>query len=438
MTLTAGESNPNKWSLLQRIFFRFFFVYFMLNISPWSWLDNTVPGINYVTEYYDKAISWITELFNRLWFHFEKTNIVNNGSGDTSENWEMIYTFFILAVAGTLLWSILDRKRKSYIRANYWLLTFTRYYVIINCFIYGIIKLYCLQMIFPNQSQLATPLGDLLPMRFAWMFIGYSSPYQMFSGAMEVLAGVLLLNRRTITLGLFIATAVFVNVMVLNLSYDIPVKLFSIHLVLFCLYLMLNDSKRLVDFFIFNRAGTANTLHQLSFPKKWMRVTRIILKLAFIALFVVKPLIETRDRHRSFYAENNTKPIAPGIYDVTVFAVNKDTIPPLVTDTLRWRDLIFEKSGLGSVGSTDTAFRQRYRRGYFSFIPDTAQQTIVFKKTAAATSPLYKFHYAFPDSNTIQLRGSRNKDSVFVVLKKSMRHFQLAEKQFHWISEANR
>ena len=48
-------------------------------------------------------------------------------------------------------------------------------------------------MPFPALSQLATPLGDLLPMRFSWLFIGYSAPYQFFSGAMETIAGLLLL-----------------------------------------------------------------------------------------------------------------------------------------------------------------------------------------------------------------------------------------------------
>ena len=52
---------------------------------------------------------------------------------------------------------------------------------------YGIIKLFVLQMPFPQLSQLATPLGDLLPMRFSWLFIGYSVPYQFFSGAMETI-----------------------------------------------------------------------------------------------------------------------------------------------------------------------------------------------------------------------------------------------------------
>ena len=220
----------SDWSFIQRLVFRFFFIYFLLQITPWTWLDNIVPGIDYISGYYQKLVFWVIEKFNHLFFHFEATKIVNNGSGDTSFNWEEVLTYLIMAILGTVIWSILDRKRTNYTFANTWLRVFLRYFLIINCFIYGIIKLHGLQMIFPNQSQLATPLGDFLPMRFSWMFIGYSTPYQMFSGAMEVLAGLLLLNRKTITLGLFVATSVFINVMVLNLCYDIPVKIFSIHL----------------------------------------------------------------------------------------------------------------------------------------------------------------------------------------------------------------
>ena len=83
-------------------------------------------------------------------------------------------------------------------------------------------------MPFPALSQLATPLGDLLPMRFSWLFIGYSVPYQFFSGAMETIAGLLLLYRRTVTAGLFAATGAFLNVVMINLSYDVPVKLYRV------------------------------------------------------------------------------------------------------------------------------------------------------------------------------------------------------------------
>lgn len=434
-TTPAGSAD---WTLWQKIAFRFFCIYFLLNIAPWTWLDNSIPGMGFITDYYYQAISRIVNMFNKYWFHFAKTTIVNNGSGDTSFNWEMVFTFLSLAAIGSAIWSLLDRKRKSYLQANYWLRTFLRYFLISMCFVYGIDKWYALQMPYPNQSQLATPLGDFLPMRLSWMFIGYSTPYEMFSGAMEILAGVLLLNRKTITIGLCIAMTVFINVMVLNLCYDIPVKIFSIHLVLYCGYLLINDGKRMLDFFVYNRPVQSNTINRIIFKKKWMRITRVVLKLVFIALFVVMPFYNTRAWYQSIYKEIDTKPIRSGIYDVSIYVVNKDTIPGLVTDTLRWKDMIFEKGGLGSVGSADTTFRQRYRRGYFNFVPDTTNKTIGFKKLVSDTQFMFSFHYDLPDSNTIKLWGSRKSDSLYIILKRSNRHFQLSEKQFHWISEANR
>jgi hypothetical protein len=432
------ETPSSHWLLWQKIAFRFFCIFFLLQITPWSWLDSEVPGISYLNDFYYRAVEWVVERFNQYLFHFVKTTVVNNGSSDTSLNWELQFTHLCLAAAGCFVWSILDRKRESYTQANYWLRTFMRYYLIMMCFRYGIDKWYVLQMPFPNQSQLATPLGDFLPMRFSWMFIGYSTPYEMFSGAMEILAGLLLLNRKTITLGLMVGLVVLANVMVLNLCYDIPVKLFSMQLVIYFVYLLVNDIKRLLQFFVFNKNVNANTIHHISFPKKWMRVTRILLKIAFVGLFVIEPVFTTKKFYASLGTPVNTKPVRPGIYDVAVFALNKDSIPALVTDTLRWQNLVIETNGIGSVGSTDTAFRQRYRRGYFNLVVDSVKQTIAFKKNAAATNFIASFRFEMPDSNTIRLTGSKGKDSLFVLLKKSNRHFQLAERQFHWISEANR
>jgi hypothetical protein len=126
------------------------------------------------------------------------------------------------------------------------------------------------------------------------------------------------------------------------------------------------------------------------------------------------------------------------VYEVTTYAVNKDTLPPLLTDTLRWQDFIIEKSGMGSINTHDSMFRRRYGRGYFTFNIDTAQPVIHFKKSGQDTTDILALHYLRVDSNTLQLWGLQRKDSLFVELKRSNRHFQLSENQFHWLSEANR
>jgi hypothetical protein len=109
-----------------------------------------------------------------------------------------------------------------------------------------------------------------------------------------------------------------------------------------------------------------------------------------------------------------------------------------LTDTTRWKDLIIENSSMGSINTADPLLRKRYGRGYFNFMVDTLQPVIHFKKMPQDTSDIYSFRYQLPDSNTIQLWGKQKNDSLFIELKRSARHFQLAEKQFHWLSEANR
>ena len=133
-------------------------------------------------------------------------------------------------------------------------------------------------------------------------------------------------------------------------------------------------------------------------------------------------------------------PFRAGIYDVKHFVVNGDTIPPLVTDSLRWRDVIFDNSSAGSVNTTDSVFWQRYHRGYFRYKPDTSKHTVVVWKTSTALDSTYLFsmRYELPDTNTVRFWTAIRNDSVFVELVRNKRHFQLAERQFHWLSEYNR
>jgi hypothetical protein len=48
---------------------------------------------------------------------------------------------------------------------------------------------------------------------------------------------------------------------------------------------------------------------------------------------------------------------------------------------------------------------------------------------------IWNFNYVLPDTNTIELSGKRGSDILFIQLKRTRRHFQLAEKQFHWLTE---
>ncbi|HET9055564.1 MAG TPA: hypothetical protein VFN30_01835 [Chitinophagaceae bacterium] len=423
---------------MKKIVFRFLFIYFFLN-SFYLLEFYQIPWINLITEYHSKIDEWVVTGFNKYLLHVKSTlNTNGGGSGDISFAWAQFYTYILLSLLGSMLWTVLDRKRQNYDTLSFWLRNVVRYYLITFCFSYGIIKLFALQMPFPNLSLLATPLGDFLPMRLSWMFFGYSTPYQVFSGIIEIIAGLLLLNRRTIVLGSLISAGVFFNVFMLNLSYDIPVKLFSMQLFICSLFLVLSDSKRLLNFFFLNKPAELTTLYSINFNKKWQKIARILLKTGFVILFIIIPFNQTWQRYKNSLIKTEMKPIKPGIYTIKTFIKNRDTVLVSLNDSLAWKDFIFDVKGIGSINTLDTLFRQRYRRGYFIYQVDSVKEIISFKKNIPDTASIFKMKYKITDENAMELWGKVRNDSLYFKLLKSNRHFQLTEKQFHWISESNR
>jgi hypothetical protein len=386
------------------------------------------------------AVDAIVQAANTHLFHVRPALVQMNGSGDTSWAWTRLWLYLMLSAVGTLMWSVADARRVEYSRAAYWLRTLLRYQLASAAMTYGIIKLFALQMTFPVQSQLATPLGDLLPMRFSWLFIGYSTPYQVFCGVMELLAGLLLLPRRTVTLGLILAAAAFTNVLLINLAYDVPVKLYAGQLLITCVVLLLMDAPRLVRGLVLNQSVPPCTLYEPLTNGTRTRIARQVVKLVIIVMIFVMPFRDSWKRAQDAMKPVVAIPLPVGVYEVRRFVLKGDTIPALAADTVRWRDVIIDNARGGSVGSTDTLFWQRYRRGYFRFHADTAKHTLAVWRTSVRqdSAPVFTARYMLHDSTSASLWTTLRGDSLYVELVRSSRHFQLAERQFHWVSEYNR
>jgi uncharacterized membrane protein YphA (DoxX/SURF4 family) len=433
-----GYPGESPWPAWQKVIFRFLFVYFLLFIQPWTWIDY-IPYAGQLLKYYFPFKSWMVNGANEYFFQTYDPLVSPNGSGDTSFAWTELKLNLVLAALSCVIWSILRHKAADHNMAAYWFRQTLRFHLIINCFLYGIDKTFSNQMPFPSLSQMATPLGDLLPMRLSWIFLGYSGPYQSFLGIVEVVAGLLLFFRRTTTLGALLAVGIFAQVAMMNLAYDIPVKIFSIHLFIMALILVVFERKRLFSFFIANTNSSPSKLYEVRFFSRWMRIGRWMFKYAFIGLCSILYFLDVYSYSRESKNRKGAESGLAGMFDVSVFAINKDTLPPLINDSVRWKDIVFE-SGIGSVNSTDTIFWQRYRRGYFRYTSDSALQLIHFTKRdwSGRTDSLFSLKYTIPDSSAIYLRGKIRNDSVYIELKKSNRHFQLAEKQFHWLSDYNR
>ncbi len=439
MTTDSDGLPASDWPLWRRIVFRYFFVYLGLQIAPWDWLGR-IPGVFFVLRPLGSMNRAAVEYANSHLFHTYSKLILPNGSGDTSFAWTEFKLYLVVAAVVCVLWSAIDFKRTAYPRLDYWFRTVVRYYICAAALSYGLAKVYDLQMPFPLTSQLATPLGDLLPMRFSWLFIGYSTPYEMFGGWAEFMAGLLLLNRRTVTLGLLAAAAAFGNVVMINLAYDVPVKLYSMHLFFCCIYLLLHDAPRLFNLFVLNRAAASTALWQPLDAAPWQRYARWGLKAILLWGFLYLPYQGNSSRYAALKKTPAPKPFAIGVYDVQRFSLNGKDVPPLLADSMRWRNVIFDSQQAGSVETRDSVFWQRYRRGYFRYKADTLKHTVAVWKTSTAFDSTWMFsmRYEMPDSNTIRFWTKIRTDSVFMELVRTNRHFQLAEKQFHWLSEYNR
>jgi uncharacterized membrane protein YphA (DoxX/SURF4 family) len=418
-------TNYMQWAYLKKIFFRFCFLYFTIYIffTP----NNELPVINKLYEWLNNLLHQFIPWFAKKVLHLSPNiTVFTNGSGDTTYDYVLWVFGILLAVAGCIVWTLLDRKRNSYNTLYYWLTVFLRYYLFYTMVMYGIVKVIKLQFPFPYLTRLVQPYGDSSPMGLAWTYMGYSDTYNYFTGVAEILGGMLLLFRRTTTLGALICFAVMSNVFMMNMSYDIPVKLLSFNTILMCLLLLWGNIKRLLNFFILNRPTDAA---QLDFPhtKKWMRYGAAGLKWIFIGFIIITNVTDAL-KSRVQYGDKAPKPPLYGIYNVQYFLRNNDTIAPLQTDTTRWKQMIIQWEGLASVKLMNDSMKR------FAFEVDSLQKQAVIYKQADTTQ---KFTLQCNKTDTsLNLTGRMWGDSVLIIMNRyNENNFRLVNRGFHWINE---
>src|SRR6266704_954582 len=77
------------------------------------------------------------------------------------------------------------------------------------------------------------------------------------------------------------------NVVMINLSYDVPVKLYASHLLLACVFLLATDSPRLVNLLVLNRPTPATTAWEPRYTKPWHRWAALAVYAFFVYQFVI-------------------------------------------------------------------------------------------------------------------------------------------------------
>jgi uncharacterized membrane protein YphA (DoxX/SURF4 family) len=347
-------------------------------------------------------------------------DILPAGSGDTTFNYVQLLCFAVLAAAVTVVWSLLDRRRVSYTRLHEWLRVYIRFALGATMVSYGAVKVIQSQFPPPSLDRLLQPFGDASPMGILWTFMGVSAAYNVFTGAGEMLGGILLMIRRTTLLGALVSTAVLANIVALNFFYDVPVKLYSLHLLAMAAFLAAPDLRRMIEFFILHRPTDL-------FSAKWLRIAGMVLRTAVVIVVVAFML----DRARKVRGPANTPaPRSPlyGIWNVDALTVNGVERPPLTTDAKRWRRMVFDRPQVVAIQTMDD-HRQRYVLAL-----DEKNGTMNLKKREEKSS--VSLEYLRPDPNTLIVDGIMGGEKLHATMHRAeVPAFLLTTRGFHWINE---
>lgn len=199
------------------------------------------------------------------------------GSGDTTLDYWVVVVNMIFAAVVAIIIILTDKKHRTYKDVYWFTVVVVRYYVAMIMLSYGFSKLHNGQFPANSIDRLEEKVGNVSPMGLVWTMMGASTGYTFVSGLLETFGGLLLFFRRTKTFGALFTMTIMINVALLNFFYDVPVKIFSSHIVLFCVFIVSGDAIALYRFFILHQPSQLR-FHQRNSNKRWKRRTLTALK----------------------------------------------------------------------------------------------------------------------------------------------------------------
>jgi uncharacterized membrane protein YphA (DoxX/SURF4 family) len=421
-TTTAGKN----WPVAGLIAFRFVFAYFLLykTATTFFWLPYDRLVGKQLDLIWHSLVPWVAK--HILSLHKDIT-VFTNGSGDTTYNYVQILCLLMFASIATGVWTILDRNRKEYSQLYEWLRMFVSFLLAGTLLTYGITKLG--QFSVPAVTTLLEPYGNSSPMALLWTFIGASRSYCIFAGFAEVLPGILLLFPPLRTLGAVIAACTLTNVFMLNMCYDVPVKLFSLHLLLMSLAILAPDLKRFFNFFVLNRPVEprfAAPLFKNAIPNKIILFVQIL-----VAIYLIVTPINYMIRQGTEVKVASSHSLY-GIWGVNQFSsAGQQTIP----DSLKWQRLVFEESEGVSVLTADNKLNLYYGE-IDSKVKKIELRGMDQSEVGAPPELVGKLSFTQPDDKTLILDGTYAGKQVHAILHhQSTPEFLLLNRGFHWIQE---
>jgi hypothetical protein len=325
-----------------------------------------------------------------------------------------------------VVWSVLDRRRQEYVVLHKWFRLFIRFAVAAQMLYFGMVKVIPTQFPRPSLITLLAPVGNLSLQGLLWTTTGASTPYQIFTGIVEVSAGLLLLAPRTTLLGAILCLLSMAHVFVLNMTYDVGVKILSAHLVLMSVVLIAPDWRRLMNIFLLNRPVSAAAEPDLFTTP---RANRIAIGVQ-IALGVYLLAMYTQLSRTFWYAEGgggSPKSELYGIWTVQELSINGEVRPAELNDyDRRWRRVVFDEPQWIYFQRTDDSFVR------YGVDIDSERRTLKLTK-GRSRSWNSSFTFEQPAADQLRITGQMDGHQIAMSLQRvELDTLRLLNSDFRW------
>lgn len=168
---------------------------------------------------------------------------------DSASMYMLLFLLLLLSIVAATVIRFFMKPAGFQTRFLQWIGILAVYYLALMLMKYGLDKVFKHQFYLPEPNILYTPVGQVDKDLLYWSSMGTSRLYNVFAGGLEVLAALLLFFSRTRMAGGLLAMAILFQVLMINLGFDISVKMYSSFLLLLSLYILSPYLVRLCRFF---------------------------------------------------------------------------------------------------------------------------------------------------------------------------------------------
>ena len=406
-------TTANKWTFAEKILFRFFFCFLGIHSLIcyniffavfYSW-EKGFYKMGELLAVFSKPLAWLDKQIYHIGYKHGDITFYQ----DNRYAWVIIITLFILSILMTIVWSLVDKKRVNYNRLHYWFIIYLVLHLCLAMIFYAAIKIIPLQMPWPNVEELLKPFGDSDKFWQFWNLMGVVPAYSRFMGICELVATLLVIYHRTRILGCLFLTVILGNVVCYNIFFNVPVKMSAIYLLVVTLFLLAPFASRLFHFFYYQQAVSLKEKNY-AFTTPWKRY---LLNYAFFFLLLwvaFRRSSETISIYNTYVKNRKLE----RLYTVNSFVIEKDTIPPLLTDTIRWKRLAF--TDYPKEENYALVYNMQDKKESFNYIWDSSGGQIQL----ISKDSLQKIVFNYYDLNesAMKLEGKWKGNSVSMILNR--------------------